>query len=252
MSSRIDRHILKCLENPKDCTDVVPDPIECIIDPMKCLRKVRIKPIDPTNPDNIFVTMDYNIKEIAESKVLGEQGTQLLNNINKTKEVLKYIKDPTEMRKEFIRTILEEAKKWGETYLKENTRKYEQPDKFQIEPLIILNIRHTTVDAEILLYVVRPNIDPKDPKGKKEFEVISYAYLSINFEVDIREPFNFNKINDVIENANFQIIVNSFQKELLTEIESKKKELIENFIKAQFSEVYDICYTLKPSNIFRG
>ena len=234
MSPRIDHRILKCLENPEDCTDVVSNPIECIIDPLKCLRETGIKPIDPTNPDNIFVTMDYNIKEIAKSKVLGEEGTQLLNNINKTKEVLKYIKDPTEMRKAFIRTILKEAKKWGETSLKEYTQKYDQPNIFQIEPLIILNIRHTTVYAEILLYIVQPNIEPQDPKGKMEFAVISYAYLSINFEVDIREPFNFNNINDAIKSAKFQMIGNSIEEKAIDTIEQKKDELIENYIKSSF------------------
>ncbi|MCD4646207.1 hypothetical protein AR454_27960 [Bacillus mycoides] len=248
MAPRIDRRTLKCLENPKDCIEVV----TCINDPKKCIQKLGIQPIDPTDPDNIFKTMNNNIELIAKSGVLGEQGTQLLNNINKTKEVLEYIKDPTKMRKEFICTILEEAKNWGETSLKEYTKDYERPGTFLIKPLIILNIRHTTVYAEILLYVARPNIEPKDPKGKKEFEVISYYDLSINFEVDIREPFNFNKINNAIKSAQFHMIVDSFDKELLNEIVARKDQLIEDFIKSRFSEFYDICYKLNPSNIFRG
>jgi uncharacterized membrane protein YheB (UPF0754 family) len=192
---------------------------------------------------DIYDKMKGEIKKIAESEVseaFGEEGRQLLREIDEAKEKLKHLTNPQEMLNEWKKAILHEAEEAIIAYLEEETKQYEIPSIFQLVPLIVLDIKNTTVDVDAYLYVSRPDIDASELRHADRIEAISFAVLRAKFKQDVSQPYNLNQIEEAIKSARFQTLEDSIKAQLTEEFEKNQKDIIVKLIPNYFTKYFAV------------
>ncbi|WP_347722495.1 hypothetical protein [Lysinibacillus capsici] len=150
------------------------------------------------------------------------------------------------MIRKWKKTILHEAEELIIATLENETKNYEEPNIYQLAPLLKLDINNTTINIDVYLFVTKPRVDTssRDPQW---LESISFAVLKTQVKYDILQPFNIKQFEDAMKSTNFRVIDDSIKDTLTDEFKDKQKDLIINILSNHFSKYFEIFKKIQSS-----
>lgn len=201
--------------------------------------------LDPRkmSSQDIYNKMEEHINHLVgdtANDLIGEEGRELLKIIEESKEILKQLSNPDEMIREWKKAILHEAEEAVIAYLEEETGAYEIENIYQLAPLLSLNLKNTTVNVDIRLYVSRPDKDTSSIRHAHLLDEISFAVLRASFNYDITQPYNLKPIEDTIRSVRFQVFEDSISERLTEEFEKQQQDLIIQLVPNYFFKYFEV------------